>query len=110
VAVTDQDSRASPRERYALVGEEGLEVSDFLAELRQAICDLHLQRIDFSTLLGLPVGLLRLPQHATLRLLPSLLLVLALFDLALRLLHATGLTLNCDRLSRRRAKRNAHTF
>ena len=48
-------------------------------------------------LLGRLLALLRL--RADVLLLPALLLVLALPDLVLRLLHATGLILHCDRLS-----------
>jgi hypothetical protein len=62
-------------------------------------------------LLGLLLVLLLPRLRVDARLLPDLPLVLALPDLALRLLHATGPTLHCDRLSASCGqKRNARTF
>ena len=64
-------------------------------------------------LLGFLLVLLLPRLRVDARLLPALPLVLALLDLALRLLHATGLTLHCERLSAscgQQTKRNARTF
>lgn len=128
-------ARASEHEPRALVGEMGLEGGDILAEpLRRLVRpgglgNLRLERLDLGVLglelcdvagavapahlvlLGRLLALLLL--RVDVLLLPALLLVLALPGLALRLLHATELTLHCDRLSAscgQQTKRNARTF
>ena len=111
---------APKRELRVLVGEAGLEVGDLLAEhpggfcRLSSLCHLRLQRLNLGVLcLELCDVVATAPAHrvllgrllallllcADVLLLPALLLVLALPDLVLRLLHATGLTLHCDRLS-----------
>ena len=99
----------------------GLEVGGLLAKLLRrlgrpgGLGNLRLERLDLGVLglelcdvvgavapahlvlLGRLLALLLL--RVDVLLLPALLLVLALSDLVLRLLHATGLTLHCDRLS-----------